>query len=132
VRERAFATRVLDPRIRIASVLVQSPVDCWACTQPFRVGRSALSAERTLESDAGERSGHQGDGIVSVRDLTALIEQRDEHKPRKSARHGGKRDFRRDNYGSSRTFMVVGQMPLAPGTGGHGGIIGPFETLPHR
>jgi len=51
--------------------------------------------------------------------LTCSIEDRDEHQSREAAGEGSSRDLGGDDERAPGALVRIGQMPLAPGTGGH-------------
>jgi hypothetical protein len=51
--------------------------------------------------------------------LFPRVENRQQHESGKSARQCGRRHLRGDHCRSTGAFVRVGQMPLAPWTGGH-------------
>ncbi len=93
------------------------PDACRARTLPTRQVQSG--SQRAIEPDGDKGAEQCGNAVVDFLDLAVGIEEGNEQKARKTARHGPQHDLDGDICRPPRAPMRVSQMPLAPGTRGH-------------
>jgi len=72
-----------------------------------------------MDADGEQRAGADRDGVLDVGALTMLVKKGDEQEPDHRAGNRGCSDLGADDRGSSWAQVRIGQMTLAPGTGGH-------------
>ena len=77
--------------------------------------------------DSCERAADEQDAVE--RRLAVRVDNREDEESKEAARHGGEAGLESDAPAAAGTSMVVGQVPLAPGTCSH--AAGVAKTIAH-